>query len=504
MNAGDYSRCSDKNRFQWAECQIDALERCLRSEDHLESVLCSLSRTLDETYERMLPRISLESKDEARRMLTMLCCTRRPLTAEELLEGMAVELGESPRLNPKRKLMDIYAINEICPGFIEFDLDHDTEEVIVRFAHFSVQEYLESERICAGMDVAVFRVTKELANAEMVCICLTILLEPDLLKVEDIVGNSPIRTPSPRLAIANYAARYWPAHYQDCQENTLVINQASRLFSNRNQHFKAWIALHNVDGLASIAAPLYYASLLGLDAVVRNILASYPNRTGGMKSCHKFLMSGRYNSLDIQKREEDCLDLNDEGGYYKTALLAASVGGHVNIVQQLLAKGVEIHVNDDLHGSALHAASHNGHISTLMYLLDRRTVEGLQHKSKFTSSSFSVIWLPTTIALAFAAWFAHSKESRLSLLVYAAAALLLARSFGYSLSFRGQFIKRIGVKHALSLGESANVDSNDRYPWTPLSRAAENGHIEVAAFLLERGANVIARDSYDKRFNLPP
>ena len=355
-------------RFRWVECQLDELRwRCPWSEDRLESVLGSLPATLDETYERMLQRISRESLDEARRMLAILCCASRPLMVEELLEGMAVELGESPRFNSKRKLMDKDAIQDICPGFIEFDTDQNTKATTVRIAHFSVQEYLESERICSRVGVV-----KELAHTEMVRICLTILLEPDLLQVEPVAENSQAGLPSPRLAMAKYAAEHWPAHYENCQRNTAVMNQTSRLFSSRNEHFRAWIALHNVDGYLRTASPLYYASLLGFDAVVCNILASYPDRikTTGINVVYTYLTRSRSNCRD-QTRESDCPDVDEHGGHYGTALLAASAKGHNNIIQQLLAKGARVQeIGVGLYASALHAASDNGHKSTVVYLLE--------------------------------------------------------------------------------------------------------------------------------------
>lgn len=434
-------------------------------------------------------------------MLTILCCARRPLVVNELLEGMAVELGESPRFNPKRKLMDMDAIHEICPGFIEFYRNDGAEETCVRIAHFSVQEYLESDRICTRQDVAFYGAKKRLAHADMVCICLTILLEPDLLQDERKIEDSPIKTPTPKVAMANYAACYWPTHYHDCQKNTLVVNQASRLLADRNPQVKAWVALHDVNRLTSTPSPLYYASLLGLDAAVRNILASYPDSINmdGKRFYHQFTLRGRYHSRQVQKREQDCPDIDDRGGYYRTALLAASVRGHVHIVQQLLAKGADIYTNDDLYGSAFHAASHHGHRSTLEHLLDKSTEARLQRERGSINpwgTSYSATLLPATIALGFAAWLADSEKSRISLSVYATATLLLACTIGYSLALRGKFIEPLGERNAQSPDQIINIDFKNKDGRTPLSCAAANGHTDVAVFLLEAGADVNALDTH--------
>lgn len=73
--------------------------------------------------------------------------------------------------------------------FVEISLEagymtetYDERELVptVRIAHFSVQEYLESERI-RDQKAARFALTSPTAYAEITQICLGYLLEPDLL-----------------------------------------------------------------------------------------------------------------------------------------------------------------------------------------------------------------------------------------------------------------------------------------------------------------------------------
>ena len=85
------------SRFRWVECHITALYDCSGSKRLLDKLLSSLPATLDKTYERMLCSISPESAADARPVLTLLCCAMRPLTAEEVIDAVAVELGNDPR-----------------------------------------------------------------------------------------------------------------------------------------------------------------------------------------------------------------------------------------------------------------------------------------------------------------------------------------------------------------------------------------------------------------------
>ncbi|KAI1852134.1 hypothetical protein JX265_013105 [Neoarthrinium moseri] len=189
-----------KGVFRWVECQFKALAECPESEDLLEQLLQSLPNSLDETYRRMLENIPAAWNSYARQMLTLLCCATRPLTVPELIDAIAIETGDYPRFNPKRRLRSLDALQKVCPGFTEVDLNHDEKLHTVRIAHFSVQEYLESERISLHGEAASFRLDRQESNATVACTCLALLLEPCVigLKADDIRDEYPF---------AEYAAR---------------------------------------------------------------------------------------------------------------------------------------------------------------------------------------------------------------------------------------------------------------------------------------------------------
>lgn len=178
----------ENHRFRWVKCQLRALQPCPRSEHHLDKVLNSLSQSLDETYERILCNIDTYLVEDAQRILTLLCFAARPLTVQELIDGMAVQLESSVELNRKRRLQDSDGFRGICLALIDVDLRADpTSEsygdadltFTVRIAHFSVQEYLESERI-RQQKTAMFSLNSVTAHAQIAQICLVYLLEDDL------------------------------------------------------------------------------------------------------------------------------------------------------------------------------------------------------------------------------------------------------------------------------------------------------------------------------------
>jgi hypothetical protein len=100
---------------------------CPRSESHLDQCLQSLPRTLDETYERILCSIGKDWIEEARRILTLLYFSPRPLTVQELIDAVAVDLHEPACLNLRRRLHDADDFRQLCPGLIDVGVEVDDE-----------------------------------------------------------------------------------------------------------------------------------------------------------------------------------------------------------------------------------------------------------------------------------------------------------------------------------------------------------------------------------------
>ncbi|OAL01666.1 hypothetical protein IQ06DRAFT_246464, partial [Phaeosphaeriaceae sp. SRC1lsM3a] len=348
--------------FRWVECQFEALKRCPRSKHHLEQCLQSLPRSLDETYERMLLSIDEGSYEEARRILTLLCFSSRPLKVSEVLHGIAVDFGEQACLDRARLLQGVDDLREICPGLIDFGrelkersqellpipADFATDltrlEVTVRIAHFSVQEYLESDRI-RQQKAKFFAMSSINAHQEIATICCTYLLEPQI--------SNGLLTPT-KLAefpLAHFAAQFWYHHYQFGKEKPAQLSTlVTKIFKQQHNCFATWVQLHdpvdkpwdlsvNFERPSNKIAPaLYYASFLGLDWIIHEIL--FAGNAAG-------------------RRVEDMV--NAQGGTYGNALQAASSGGHEAVVRLLLDAGADVNAQGGHYGNALQAASSGGH-----------------------------------------------------------------------------------------------------------------------------------------------
>lgn len=179
------------------------MRSCPCSENLLDKFLNSLPQSLDETYEKILCSIDDRLIEDARRILTLLCFAIRPITVSEIIDGVAVEIN-SARLNTKRRLHNADDIREICAGLVDFDT-RSRRYTTVRIAHFSIQEYLESERI-QRQKAAIFSMSGATAHEEIAQICLLYWLELGL------AIPKPDQNVLKRYPLAVFAAESWYDH----------------------------------------------------------------------------------------------------------------------------------------------------------------------------------------------------------------------------------------------------------------------------------------------------
>lgn len=389
-------------RFRWVECQLRSLQSCPCSPAHLDSLLRSLPKSLDETYERMLCTIPSYLVGDARRILTMLCFADRPLKVRELIDAVAVEIKEPMGLRKDRRMQDYNDIHDICPGFIElnahvdesddgYETDFDIKEY-VQIAHFSVQEYLVSDRI-RGDKAAVFSLDSATANAEIAQVCLVYLLEPDLstllcgehnLKSEEDSHNRDEESLSKdgeslkrdkeshdrdekrgdltlnnlleSYPLAKFAAESWPQQYKAMTDYSLEVHcLISKLLLQNGTNIN-WLSLHDKNTMypsvlkdmeklfEKAASPVYYASLLGL----------YDNLHEWFDGCHMRNQDDQFKGPYSMPKLLEMI--NAEGGCDGYPLVAASAFGRLTTVQMLLDKEANVNVCGE-NGTALYAAS---------------------------------------------------------------------------------------------------------------------------------------------------
>jgi hypothetical protein len=197
---------------------------------------------LDETYERLLKEIGMANQHYAYRLLQCLTVAVRPLRVEELAEILALDFETKegiPELNEDWRWKDQQeAILSTCSSLVA--VVGDGSDRVVQFSHFSVKEFLTSDRLAtSSADISHFHILPEPAHTVIAKACLGILLRSDngVSDVDD-KSNSPL---------ARYAAEHWVGHAQFEKVSTHLQVGMRRLFDPTMSYFETWLELYDFD-----------------------------------------------------------------------------------------------------------------------------------------------------------------------------------------------------------------------------------------------------------------
>ena len=272
----------------------------------------------------------------------------RPLRVEELAEVLAVDFNDAsgiPKLKPNWRWEDHeQAVLTSCSSLIVI-VDTDLSRV-VQFSHFSVKEYLTSERLAtSGQDLSRYHIILEPAHTIMAQACLS-----TLLRAENLVEDNNIEEHSP---LAAYAAEHWARHAQ-FEDVASRIKGMEDLFDLDKPYFAAWCRLHDIDTRPSHTSvfsaftpltksdertPLYYAALCGFPNIVEQLIVKHPQH------------------------------VNAIGGHYMTPAVAALAGRHFELAKVLYRNGSSVEPRGNQRHTPLHSAAFNRDLEMVQVLL---------------------------------------------------------------------------------------------------------------------------------------
>ncbi|CUS08888.1 unnamed protein product, partial [Tuber aestivum] len=299
--------------FRWVDCLLRVLQECITPED-VRQALEELPEDLDSVYLRILDSIPKRQKEYIRRAMNWLVFSAEPLTLGQLAEAIVIKYDVNKYGHGSKTLFDQSSLLSICPSLISFedarnDESSPQEDRRLRLAHFSVKEYLISDRAAQGPG-AYYYISKDKANLLMGHACLSRILRHSAPGT--ISGKRVERT-----SFLYHSARYWfvytrsiedpaPAPLSDAVVKVLELD-------------KEWLDIYNPDKLYSpdpepYPPAIYYSSLLNL-----------------VTAC-EFLVN----------RKADTVNVNAQGGAYGNALQAAAIRGNESLPRLLLEHGAEV------------------------------------------------------------------------------------------------------------------------------------------------------------------
>ena len=364
-------------RFRWVFCQLEMLQQCLPQS--LRQTLDELPESLDGTYERVMMEIMRANQSHAYRMLQCLAVAIRPLSVAELAEILAFDFnnakgpGGIPKLNSNWRWEDHeQAVLSTCSSLVTVVPNRGSP--IVQFSHFSVKEFLMSDRLATSRgDISQYHISLLDAHTLFARASLAVLLrDPDANGHVDGV------------VLAGYAAVHWTSHARVENVASQLRDAMEDIFNPDKPYFEAWLQLHNIDNEHSNlfpnmpdsepgASPLYYAALCGFHELVEQLVLKYPqyaSARGGV--CGTALHSASYKGhlqvvLYLLRRGVD-VNVRDSGK--DTPFLLASWQGHTDVAQCLLEHGADMELRDQFDKTPLILAVENGSLDAVQFLLE--------------------------------------------------------------------------------------------------------------------------------------
>ena len=457
-------------------CQLDVIRECKKTK-LVKRALKTLPKTLDETYERILSRIPDDYVEDVRRVLQCLICAFKPLDIREVADIVAIDTAE-PYYDPENRYSSPRDLLSVCSGLVStrtakrlVDIKWDRIEFEIeelRLAHFSVKEYLVSDRVNLGPAMK-YKLDEVSCHGTLANLCISYLLkfeeevydrqpvtktidseareswdqqsetETDGHFEEDIYDRQSVTTSDPEeigeeqsetltdghfedlmlcenTPFAPYAAMFWSRHLRAAKLDYMtplypksmklitdpalidrIVNYHRAWFDMKVLGFFDYLGINRnrrkdpvTHPLCASISPVYYASALGLDYHVRQLLVAgeSANSTGpygtalavaarnGHKSTVQLLlkMGANVDAQGVWKKERDGTTILS-----KTALHSAIDKQCEDIVHVLLDHGAVVNTKLIMNGysidpdnnTPLQAALWRGNTCLVQKLLDR-------------------------------------------------------------------------------------------------------------------------------------
>lgn len=151
---------------------------------------------MEEAYTETLGRIERAKRKTAQKVLSLLFYAQRPLRIGELREAVSIRMKPADKqLYPKFFTAPDLLVR-CCQGLVE--LDQNTG--IVRFTHFTVQEFLQKKYMA-----------KLLPQADIAKLCLT-YLSFDVFELGRCRDESSFNLREKSHQFGRYAMQYWGYH----------------------------------------------------------------------------------------------------------------------------------------------------------------------------------------------------------------------------------------------------------------------------------------------------
>jgi hypothetical protein len=325
----------------------------------------------------MLQAIPKEKFQHASRLFQCMVAALRPLCVEELAEIFAIEFGANDTLNLVvgwRPEHPEEAVLSTCSTFITIIDDEGSK--IVQFSHFSIKEFLTSDRLQMSDvgNICQYHIPLGPAHAILARACVAVLLQFD--EEEDYQRSEA-------LPLASYATENWIRHAQFEDVSSQIQDSLAHLFNPKRPHFRPRILLQSVNSVyltrpsffrtePDKLTPLFLAAFCDFSGLVKHLIVTHAldvntKHGGEWSTLHGASSRGQVNSARVLLDHGADVNALNCVGY--TPLHYASIHGHLKLTQLLLEHDPTLDAQTKNHATALYLALEQGHLEIVPLLL---------------------------------------------------------------------------------------------------------------------------------------
>jgi len=432
-----------------------------------------------------LQEIPKEKKQHTLRLFQCLVAAIRPLRVEELAEIFAIDFDQDAGSNfveAWRPEIPEETMLSACSTLIVV-IDGNEGSRIVQFSHFSVKEFLTSDRLWTSevRNIAHFYIPQNTAHTILAQACLTVLLQLD----EKIDKNRLAR-----FSLAFYAAQHWFIHakYDDVAPH--IQDTMEELFDPSKPYLATWVwihdvgqgpvrrSIHNLNDRPSHhkATALYYAVSCGLCGPAKYLISTLGEdvnaKCGAYGSpLHAASRNGHLDAVSLLL--DHGADVQMTNPLKQAPLLGVYTRGHLDAMRLLLERGAAPDVSDDFVGPLIHHASHAGRAEAVCLLL--------RHNADVNATSPGTEWTPLH-------WASKGGHAGVAQILLEHGAYINALSVSGTPLYDASQKRHLEVAQLL-LAHGADVHIREPPYETPLQVATQEGHTQIVQLLLGHGAD---------------
>ncbi|KAJ7443983.1 hypothetical protein FB451DRAFT_1376537 [Mycena latifolia] len=450
----------------------------------VQEALRHLPKDLSHTYDEAMNRIKNQNEDDrhfALQALTWVAYAKWPLSVAELREALAIE-PDATTLDVDN-LMDINIVLSVCAGLIMVD----EAMSVVRLIHYMTQGYFDSIQSVQFADAHMMIASRCLAYLSF----NEFSQLPKSYMVHEWVKAHPLVAYSQHFLL--HAAK--ASRQLDLQPDLTFFLEKAHSWKVIWYSIYEWRPVPPWDHFdrdwPQNPSLMWLSAASNLMQIATHLLdqpVDYDSSIDPALSVAVFYGYIEMAQLLVKKYGANA---NCQGGFYGTALQAASAGGHESVAQFLVEKGADVNVQGGPCGTALQAASCWGH--KLHLEPDMSRLLNFVEKGADVNAQGGKYGTALQAACAYG-WGQEPAEPVVQLLIEMGADVN-AQGGKYGTALQAASCRGYDAVAHLLIENGAHLNQTAK-DTTALWVAAAQGHEAVVQLLIESGANLNLQGYY--------